>query len=154
MSDASRVLLKKIRGHLGLTQADLARKMGVAMRTVSRWEVGTSEMPATALPQALALLRAHNPDLADRIGIGAGLPSVVAQEEARREALDHAVYVAADALDISPRRARAVLATFLTHLVAAGITPADARARLVERARGDAAASGDVKNEASAAPKK
>ena len=138
MSDASRVLLKKIRGHLGLTQAALARKMGVAMRTVSRWEVGTSEIPAAAIPRALGLLRAHNPELADKIGVSAGVPSVLAQDEARREALDHAVYVAADALDISPRRARGVLATFLTHLVAAGITPTDARARLVDRSKADA----------------
>lgn len=154
MGDAPRVLLKTIRDHLHLTQRALGQKLGVTTRTVSRWELGTTDVPAGAIPRALDLLRVSNPELADQIGISAGVPSVVAQDEARREALDHAVYVAADALDVSPRRARGVLATFVTHLVAAGITPADARARLMERAQADSHASGDVKSEASAAPKK
>lgn len=138
MDDAPRVLLKTIRESLHLTQRGLGQRLGVATRTVSRWELGTTDVPATVLPRALDVLRASNPDLADQIGISAGVPSVIAQDEARREALDHAVYVAADALDISPRRARGVLATFLTHLVAAGITPTDARARLMERTQQDA----------------
>lgn len=126
MPSAPSVLLRDIRHLLGLTQRALGQQLGVTTRTVNRWELGTSEMPATAVPRALALLRARDAGAADRIAIEAGVPGAAAQEEARRAALDHAIYAAADALDVSPRRAREVLATFLTHMVAAGMGAADA----------------------------
>jgi hypothetical protein len=42
-----------------------------------------------------------------------------------------------EALDVSPRRMREVLSAFLTHLVAAGLGAANARARLVEKVTAD-----------------
>lgn len=140
MPTPSVVLLKDIRRRLDLTQRALGQKLGVTTRTVSRWELGTTEVPVTVVPRALSLLRVRDPDAADHLGLEAGLPSAVAQEEARRTALDHAVYVVADGLDISPRRAREVLATFTTHLVAAGLSATDARTRLAERGRVEAKA--------------
>jgi transcriptional regulator with XRE-family HTH domain len=129
-------VLKHVRERLGLTQTALAHRLGVVPRTVSRWERGITEVPEDVVPRALALLRARDPEAASRIAIEAKLPGAPAQEEARRAALDHAVYAAADALDVSPRRAREVLSVFLTHLVAAGIGAADARARLAEKIGG------------------
>lgn len=61
------------------------------------------------------------------------------RNEARRRALDSAVYLVADSLDVAPRRARQVLAPFLTHLVAAGMSATDARSRLLSRLEADAA---------------
>jgi len=138
MSNPSAVLLKDIRTRLGFTQRALGQKLGVTTRTINRWETGETEVPASAVPRAVALLRARDPGAADRIAIEAKLPGALAQEEARRSALDHAVYAAADALDVSPRRAREVLSVFLTHLVAAGMGAADARGRLVERLASEA----------------
>jgi len=140
MPNPSAVLLRDIRRRLGLTQRVLGQKLGVTTRTINRWESGDTEMPANAIPGAMALLRARDPGAADQLGVDAGLPGAVAQEQARRAALDHAVFVAADALDVSPRRAREVLATFLTHVVAAGMGASDARARLVDRVKADASA--------------
>jgi transcriptional regulator with XRE-family HTH domain len=134
------VTLKAARELLGVRQRDLGQHLGVAARTVMRWELGQTEVPLAMVERALHLLRASHPEEADRIAVLAGLPGAVAQEEARRAALDHAVYAVADALDVSPRRAREVLATFLTHLVAAGMTAPDARRRLSERVKSDAAA--------------
>lgn len=138
MPDPSAVLLKDIRTRLALTQRALGQKLGVTTRTINRWEGGETEVPASVLPRAIALLRARDPSAADHLAIEAKLPGALAQEEARRAALDHAVYAAADALDVSPRRARRVLATFLTHLVAAGLGAADARSRLAERVAAEA----------------
>jgi transcriptional regulator with XRE-family HTH domain len=136
MSNPAAVLLH-VRERLGLTQTALALQLGVAPRTVSRWERGITEVTDEAVSRAVALLRARDPEAASRIAIETKLPGAPAQEEARRAALDHAVYAAADALDVSPRRAREVLSVFLTHLVAAGIGAADARARLVEKSSGE-----------------
>lgn len=130
---AAHVALKSIRALLGVTQRALGRKLGVTVRTVTRWELGQSAMPMEALRGALSLLRATDAVAADRIALEVGVPSALAQEEARRVAVEHAVYVVADSLDVSPRRARRVLALFLTHLAAAGLGAADARARIAAR---------------------
>lgn len=137
MKDPFIVLLKDIRQRLGLSQRGLAQHLGVTMRTVGRWERGVSEMPRTAVPRAISLLRARDPEAADRLGVAAKIPGVVAQDEARRASLDGAVFAVADRLDLAPRRAREVLATFLTHLVAAGLTANDARTRLAALVDGD-----------------
>lgn len=131
-------LMKDIRLGLGLTQRTFGQKMGCTTRTVGRWELGRSDPTPATVQRALAILRARDPDAAAQLAVHAALPNAVAQEDARKAALDHAVYAAADALDVSPRRAREVLATFVTHLVAAGLTATDARARLAAKMRADA----------------
>lgn len=133
VTTASHVALKRIRRLLGVTQRALGRKLGVTVRTVTRWELGQSAMPLEALRGALGLLRASDPTAADRIALEVGIPSALAQEGARRAAVEHAVYVVADALDVSPRKARRVLALFLTHLTAAGLDAVDAHARIAAR---------------------
>ncbi len=40
--------LRAFRRELGLTQAELADRLGVAMNTVSRWEIGAVAMPEIA----------------------------------------------------------------------------------------------------------
>lgn len=137
MTNPTAVLMKDIRLALGLTQRAFAQKMACTTRTAGRWELGRTEPTPSTVRRALAILRARDPDAADHLSVNAQLPSAVAQEDARRAALDHAVYVAADALDVSPRRARDVLTMFVTHLVAAGLTATDARTRLAERVQAD-----------------
>jgi transcriptional regulator with XRE-family HTH domain len=41
--------IKAERVVLGMTQTDLAKKMNVQMRTVQRWEDGTTDMPVSRL---------------------------------------------------------------------------------------------------------
>jgi len=148
MKSSVATLLRDIRRRLDLTQQGFGEQLGVTTRTVSRWEIGRTRPPRTIVPRALALLRARDPDAADRLGLEAALPTAVAQEDARRGSLDTAVYLVADALDVSPRRARQVLATFVTHLVAAGFTLTDARARLAAKVESDIAERAPQKKEA------
>jgi DNA-binding XRE family transcriptional regulator len=37
--------LKQVRAYLGLTQAEMAQKIGVTRNTVARWEVGLRRIP-------------------------------------------------------------------------------------------------------------
>ncbi len=127
------LLLKDIRDRLELTQRALAQELGVTPRTIHRWETGGSVVTDGVLPRAISLLRAKDPAEADRLSVELGLPAAREQEQARRTALDHAVLVVADRLDVSPRRARGVLALFLTHVIAGGMSAADARSRLHEK---------------------
>lgn len=144
MSTSHPALFKDIRTRLGLTQGEIAEKLAVTPRTVNRWETGRSEMPGSTLSVVLSLLRAKDAAGAEQLSVAAGMPSAVAQEEARRAALDHAIFVVADTLDIAPSRAREVLSTFLTHLAAAGMSTLDARTRLAEHLAREAAARAPV----------
>ncbi len=49
--------LRRVRAHLGETQVQLARRLGVHEITLSRWETGKSRIPA-AVAQLLQLLAA------------------------------------------------------------------------------------------------
>ena len=49
---------KRIRARLGLTQAVLAQRLGVAGNTVTRWEIGLHPIPAMAV-KLLATLKAE-----------------------------------------------------------------------------------------------
>ena len=46
--------LKKLREELGMSQEDLARKIGTSARTISRWETGES-VPSFTIAQMKAL---------------------------------------------------------------------------------------------------
>jgi transcriptional regulator with XRE-family HTH domain len=57
--------LKTLRDRLGLTQGELAEKLGVARNTITRWEMGIRHIPEpvarlvrllTALPQTVRYL--------------------------------------------------------------------------------------------------
>lgn len=47
--------IKEIRAHLGVTQAELAKRLGVSERTVQNWESGAS-IPATKIKSLKAIL--------------------------------------------------------------------------------------------------
>ncbi len=55
--------LKKRRGRLGMTQADLAAELGVASNTVSRYETGSLPIPAHMNLVLEALEKRHIEDL-------------------------------------------------------------------------------------------
>ena len=42
------IALKRLRAQLGLSQTALARRLGVARNTVTRWEMGLYPIPAMA----------------------------------------------------------------------------------------------------------
>ena len=56
--------LRAARERLGLTQVELAEKLGVAGNTVARWERGEIPMPGELLPLALAALRTRKKKIA------------------------------------------------------------------------------------------
>jgi transcriptional regulator with XRE-family HTH domain len=51
--------IRELRAEKGLSQADLARKLGVSPVTVYRWEGGTREISLTMLGQVAAVLDAE-----------------------------------------------------------------------------------------------
>jgi DNA-binding XRE family transcriptional regulator len=55
--------LKKRRGRLGMTQADLAVEVGVASNTVSRYETGSLPIPAHMNLVLEALEKRHIEDM-------------------------------------------------------------------------------------------
>jgi transcriptional regulator with XRE-family HTH domain len=55
--------LKKRRGRLGMTQADLAAELGVAPNTVSRYETGSLPVPAHMNLVLEALEKRHIEDM-------------------------------------------------------------------------------------------
>lgn len=55
------VELRFLRKHIGLSAGDLARRMGVARETVSRWETGASPMGAVADRLLRLLVITHEP---------------------------------------------------------------------------------------------
>lgn len=50
------LLIKEKRESLGLTQRDLATRMGVSCSTVTKWEKGSSYPPVRQLPLLAAVL--------------------------------------------------------------------------------------------------
>ena len=53
-------LIARIRAARGLTQAELAGRLGVARTTISRWETGTTEPPLRALGPLCHALRVRS----------------------------------------------------------------------------------------------
>ena len=57
-------VLRQIRARLGLSQRELARKLGIAKSTVSRWEAGVH--PIDLVSERLILILAEEHDLKSR----------------------------------------------------------------------------------------
>jgi len=57
--------LRQIRLHLGLSQEKFARRLGVALNTLSRWETGLIVPPRVAELAAGYLLLAHKPKVSN-----------------------------------------------------------------------------------------
>jgi len=53
-------LIRYVREHLGLSQSNFARQLGVALHTVSRWETGTIKPPLIAQLAASYLFEQFN----------------------------------------------------------------------------------------------
>ncbi|MEB3179066.1 MAG: helix-turn-helix transcriptional regulator [Nostocaceae cyanobacterium] len=65
--------LKKLREEAGLSQEELARRVGVSVTTISRWERGASS-PMLTVPQMKALCKALGKSL-DELPDEFGLPN-------------------------------------------------------------------------------
>lgn len=61
--------LKKIREQLGLTQQELANKLGVNIRTVQKWEAGTSKIRSSTVYMIndLRKIGVNNPKLEESL---------------------------------------------------------------------------------------
>ena len=57
---------RKLREQMGLTQAELAARLGVESNSISRWEVGTRSIPPMAGKFMNLLLRMHRFDQAEK----------------------------------------------------------------------------------------
>lgn len=57
-----RIMLKQLREGLGLSQEDMAERLGCSISMVSRWEAGKSNIPSERLPD---LARAYEARVAD-----------------------------------------------------------------------------------------
>ena len=129
--------LREARDALDLEQQALADALGVTARTLSRWEHGLAIPQRGARPGIVAELARLDPavaaKVADALGVEGPASTARRDDAPSVEALDAAVYLAADTLGVAAAPLRPVLARFLLHLAASGITPDDARARLTAR---------------------
>lgn len=132
--------LAQARRAAGLTAARLAQELGVARRTVVRWEAGA--MPAHDTQLALLrVLAAREPRamalVARALGFeldpgGRAAAPVSGRWDAR---LDGVVRAEADRLDIKASELRAVLAALLDEVSASGISLREASHALRARSR-------------------
>lgn len=128
-------VLREARVAVGLEQQDLARELGVAPRSWSRWEMGNALPQPGLRAKIVALFARRDPTLAARVAEALEIATPApADAPPSIEALDAAVYLAADTLGVPAPALRPVLARFLLHLAASGIAPEDARAKLAARA--------------------
>ncbi|UJR86191.1 helix-turn-helix domain-containing protein [Sandaracinus amylolyticus] len=136
--------LRDARVTIGLRQKELAALLGLAPRTVARWEAGET-VPQGPMRTALVAAIAERDSaiaatVAEAIGVtlpappappvDASKPPPPSDEAPTIEALQAAVYLAADALGVPAAALRPVLARFLLHLTASRISLDEARARL------------------------
>lgn len=134
MSDAVADAIARARKATTLTQIDLARRLGLRGRALSRWEAGKAEPSRRNLEALVTTLHALAPEAAITLKqtlIQHGKlpkPPAAAPAQAsaalvsRKLALERAVYAMADELDLPPRRARGALLRLLKRLQAADLT--------------------------------
>ena len=140
MSDAVADAIARARRATTLTQIDIARKLGLRGRALSRWEAGKTEPSRRNLEALVATLHTLAPEAAAALKqtlIQHGkLPKPPAPAQApaapatRKLALERAVYAMADELDLPPRRARGALLRLFKRLQAADLTLEQAQQKL------------------------
>ena len=59
--------IRKARENRGLTQAELAEKLGISSKTVSSWEVGRTEPKMGMVERVCAVLNCRKSDLIDEV---------------------------------------------------------------------------------------
>ena len=132
-------LVTRARLVLGMTQEQLGDLLGVAKRTVIRWNAGSTPSQDQVIELAKAV-HAQDPELASELAkaagtrldeIGLGAPKVAAPTALVRElAIDSIVCAAAEASVGTPQAARAGLLAALQRAAALGISSEELRAAL------------------------
>ena len=127
--------LLSVRKSFGLHQDDMAKLLGIARRTLVRWEQGEAEPTGRRLDRLLRALHRRDVRAAERVATAAkstleahGLapaPTTVASSRTvpvgLRDVIDLAVHAAAEASDASPRAVRAGVIAALRRVASAGV---------------------------------
>lgn len=131
-------LVNRARVVLGKTQAELGEMLGVARRTVIRWNAGSVPSNDQVLTLAKAVY-AKDPGLASELAHAAGARleeiglaprKVEVHPLAKEVAIDSVVCAAAEAGEATPQAARAGLLAGLERAAALGVTIEDLRGAL------------------------
>jgi transcriptional regulator with XRE-family HTH domain len=136
-------LLRRARREAAMKQDRLAARLGRSVRSISRWEHGESRLSRGECARIVAALAEAERETLRAIEITAGLvapppapPALPARTPATdlRTAIDAAVRLYAEEIDVSPRKLRLVFALWLGDLERLGVGVKTAR-RLVLRKR-------------------
>jgi len=123
-------ILAEVRLAHRLYQSEIAERAGVSTRTFMRWENGRPP-PAKRVPALLRAVASFDEGGAERLAAALGTslraheiaaaptaPVPSAPPPASQEAIEHALFVAAEEMDIPAARARAPLAKLFRQLAA------------------------------------
>ena len=135
-----------ILGATGWRHGELARRFGISGKSLTRYQNGRPP-PRARCRDMVRLIDGIDPALHVRLARSLDVdPAIVPAPSAPRPSVDPAsmkdavamaIYAAADDLDLTPAKTRAVVRMFLGHMVELGIDAATARAALpVEGRRG------------------
>lgn len=133
--------LRQARTSVGMAVNDLAKLLGVAPRTVSRWELGQALPRARPRAEIVARLgpmldEKNRGDLMMALGLQPPAPAVVPLPvEQQRAALTAVIREAAEALDVPAGRLRIALDAVLAEVARLGLDAAASRDLV--RAKGD-----------------
>lgn len=103
--------LEKARSDARLSMTQLARALGTHPRTVKRWEVGATRPRERQWSRLLEFYAQRAPEVANALAATAGrtLPEPARPTSANPHDVERIVAMAADALDVAPKRVREVL---------------------------------------------
>lgn len=134
--------LQLLRDSYKISQGDMAAKLGVSLRTMQRWELGHRLPTREQLTRIAGAIMRDDRDRAEDLAAGFGTSlEILGFEPAAsddttppppppatppREAIELALYVAAEQLDVRPSAARAPFVAFLNKLGALGVSCAEA----------------------------
>jgi DNA-binding transcriptional regulator YiaG len=146
-SEVSRAL-ERSRSESRLTATDVGRALGVHPRTIRRWEIGESQPRAQQWPKVLALYAARAPKHAAALAASSGrtLPVREAAPVVDAHVAARVVAMAADALDVAPRRVRDVLRAAMHAAAQAGVPFAAFASAVVEEGDGVRGIGMDTRN--------
>lgn len=54
--------IRRLRGELGITQGELAKRLGISRMTIIRWEQGKSEISWENIKKLMSLFELQTPD--------------------------------------------------------------------------------------------
>jgi hypothetical protein len=101
-----------------------AKALGVHPRTVTRWEIGETVPSPVEWSRLVAFFEHHAPQAAAALAVAAGVPPTP-QPTVDRRAIEQAIFLAADRLDVAPGRVRAALRDIVGATESANGTLAD-----------------------------